>query len=394
MPRPTVSIGRMVMREDLSVSEAGDNRTMALAGQESVPRLSPEFIVSRREDFLALDGQIVPVVFTTKDYLNGFYQIETTSGSIEDWDDGAIRVFRWSCTLVRLGTVSEVDIESRLSGSITRVNNFSVVGERTHAPAIGHDSYWSDATISSVLTRTAEDGALKLYRGLGATVSPRWAVTPELYAGGRVRFLDANGGERAGTAFKCDPVDWELSNGLVRVRPGAALEIAAWTGGSWKPKVWDVRAGGSTLAPFTHCALIDNRYESATVRLTKSQATGRTFVDLKLRRGSRFVEIYIQSEFGTTLRIQRGSVEAGTSALAGTVVANANDPDNKYIIGSARTFNPDIVNGAIEKAATTTLDAFVGVIAGGTGAAVGDQAADLQKQYIGAPSELVQVVRR
>jgi len=383
------------MREDLSVAENGDTRIMTLSGQESVPRLSPAQVIARREDFLSMDGQMVPVLFTDKSYLDGFYQVETASGTIEDWDDGAIRVFRWTCTLVRLGTVSEVDIESRLSGSITRVNVFSVVGERTHAPAIGHNAYWSNATVSSVLTRTAEDGAVKLYRGLGADVSPRWAVAPGGYAGGRVRFLDSNSAERAGIALLCDPVAWELSNGLVRVRPGTALEVSAWTGGSWKPKVWNLLAGGVGLSPFTYCTLIDNRYESATVRLTKAQTTGRTFVDLTLRRGSRLLEIYIQSEFAATLRIARGTIEAGTSALTGAVVANVNDGDtNKYILGSAKAFTPDIVNGAIEKASTVTLDAYVGVIAGGTGAVVGDQAADLQKQYVGAPSELVQAVRR
>jgi len=385
----------MVMREDLSVAENGDNRVMTLSGQESVPRLTPAQVVARREDFLSMDGKMVPVLFTDKTYLDGFYQVETASGTIEDWNGGAIRVFRWTCTLIRLGTVSEVDIESRLSGSITRVNAFSVVGERTHAPAIGHDSYWSNATVSSVLTRTAVDGAVKLYRGLGSTVSPRWAVAPSAYAGGRVRFLDSNSTERSGIAFMCSPTSWELSNGLVRVRPGTALEVSAWTGGAWKPKVWNLLAGGVGLSPFTYCTIIDNRYESATIRLTKSQTTGRTFVDLTLRRGSRLLEIYIQAEFAATLRIARGTVEAGTSALAGAVVANANDGDtNKYILGSAKAFTPDITNGAIDKTSTTTLDAYVGVIAGGTGAVAGDQAADLQKQYVGAPSELVQAVRR
>jgi len=391
MPRPTVSIGRMVMREDFGVSET-DERVMTLSGQESVPRLTAAQVATRREDFLGIAGQLVPVVFTTKTYLNGFYQVQDTSGDVTDWED-PMRVFKWQCSLLRQGTESEVDIESRLSGAMTRANNFSVIGERVHAPAIGHLAYWSDATVTSAVTRTAEDGAIKVYRGLGLKVSPRWAITPQAYSAGRVRVL-VDSQERAATAVRCSPTTWELSNGLIRVRPGAALDIAAYTGGAWNTKTWDVLNAGVTLAPFSYATVLDNRYESATVRLTKSLATGRVFVDLTLRRGFRFVEIYVQAEFGATLKVARASTEAGTNSLAGTVVASANDANgNKYIVGSARTFVADL-NGGISIAATAVLDAFVGVVAGGTGAVAGDAAADLQKQYLGAPAELVQAVRR
>jgi hypothetical protein len=381
----------MVMREDWQVSE-DSARAISLSGQESVPRLSGTQVTEQREDLLAMAGQIVPIVFTTKTSLNGFYRIDDASGDYTDWS-AELRTFAWKCSVTRLGNESEVDIESRLSGSITRANNFSVIGERTHAPAIGHNAYWSDATVSSAVTRTAEDGSIKLYRGLGAAISPRWAITPTAYAGGRVRVL-VSGRERAGTMFKCDPNGWELSNGLVRVRPNVKLEVSAYTGGSWKPKLWDTLNAATTLFPFDYAVVLDNRYESGTIRLTKSLATGRVYVDLTLRRGFRFVEVVIQAEFGATLKVARTTTEAGTNALGGTIVASANDADgNKYIVGSARTFTPDL-NGGLSIAATPVLDAFIGVVAGGTGAITGDAAVDLQKQYIGAPSESIQAVRR
>lgn len=387
----TVSIGRMVMREDWSVSES-DDRVLALSGQESIPRLTAAAVVSRREDFLSITGQMLPVRFSTKSYLDGFYAVQDTQGEITDWKDN-LRVFRWQCSLQRLGTESEVDIESRLSGALSRSNNFTITGERVHAPAIGHNAYWSDATVTGAVVRAAEDGSIRVYRGLGIGVSPRWAVTPAAYSGGRARLLvDAQ--ERAGTAFKLSPLSWEISNGLVRVRPGTLFEIAAYTGGSWKPKSWDVLSGGVSLGTFDYATVLDNRYESVTLRLMKSLTTGRIFVDLTLRRGFRFVEIYVQAEFGATLKIQRSSSEAGTNSLAGTVVAVSNDPDNKYIIGSSKSFDPDVAVGGISKTATPTLDAFIGVIAGGSGAVTGDQATDLRAQYIGAPAEIVGAVRR
>lgn len=392
MPRTTVSIGRIVMREDFNISDSAD-RVLSLSGQESIPRLTAAQVVAAREDFLSIVGQVLPITFGTKSYLNGFYLINDASGDVVDWGNG-LQTFAWKCNAARLGSESEVDIESRLSGALSRANNFAVVGERTHAPAIAHNAYWSDATVSTSVSRTAEDGVIKVYRNLGVAVSPRWAVSPASYGGGRVRVLIA-GFERAGTAFKCDPTQWELSNGLVRVRPNVKLEVAAYTGGSWKPKLWDTLNAAVSLFPFDYAAVLDNRYESATIRLTKSLTIGRVYVDLTLRRGFRFVEVVIQAEFGATLKVVRTTNETGTNALAGTVVATSNDADgNKYIVGSSRTFTADTVAGGLSIAATSVLDAFVGVVAGGTGAVTGDQAADLQKQYVGAPTEFIQAVRR
>lgn len=392
MPSSTVSIGRMVMREDWSVSES-DDRVLSMSGQESIPRLTAATVVSRREDFLSITGQMLPVRFGTKNYLDGFYVVQDTQGEITDWKDN-LRVFRWQCSLQRVGTESEVDIESRLSGALSRANVHGVTGERVHAPAIGHNAYWSDATVTGAVVRTGEDGAMRVYRGLGLGVSPRWAVTPSSYGGGRSRLL-VDGQERAGNNFRLSTTTWEISNGLVRIKPGTLFEISAFTGGSWKPKSWDVLSGGVSLGSFDYATVLDNRYESVTLRLTKSLTTGRIFVDLTLRRGFRFVEIYVQAEFGATLKVQRATNEAGSSTLAGTVVASANDADgNKYIVGSSRAFTADIVAGGLSIASTAILDAYVGVVAAGTGAVTGDTATDLRAQYIGAPAELVGAVRR
>jgi hypothetical protein len=395
----TLQLGRMVVREDMTAAEqdgADGTRTMALAGQESIPRLSAAAIASQREDFLTMAGRLVPVVFTVKDYLNGFYTITDTSGTIEDWDDDMV-VFRWQANLNREGTESDLDIESRLGGALTRQNDFAVVGDRTHSPAIQHGGYWTNGTVSSAVTRTGEDGALKLYRGLAVDISPRWATTPAGYLTGRVRFTDQSGRERAGDGAKLPAVGWSVSNGLVRVRPlssGGVLEVSAYTGGAWRVKNWDVTFNATTVGTFDYCALVTNEFGLVTLRLMKNMTNGRLYVDVTLRRGQRLAEVYVQSEFGGTIKIIRASSETGVNTLAGTVVASANDADgNKYIVGSARTFTADLTGG-ISKAATATLDAYIGVVAAGTGAVTGDAAVDLQKQYMGLPSELVQGVRR
>lgn len=399
MPTPTLLLGRMRMREDRVVAETADgtgDRGIALTGQESIPRLSHAAVARQREDFLTMPGQFVPLVFQDKTYLNGFYTVDDATGTIEDWGD-ELAVYRWSANLTRAGTESDTDIESRLSGAITRVNDFAVVGERSHAPAITHGGYWTNATVASSVARTGEDGVLKLYRGLGATINPRWATTPAGYSTGRVRFTDELGRERTGDSALLPALGWSVSNGLVRVQPlssGGVLEIAAYTGGAWRTKAWDVLINGVSAGVFDRCMILANQYEGVTVRLMKMMTVGRFYLDISLRRGHRFAELYLQSEYGATLKVARTTTEVGVNTLGGTIVATSNDADgNKYIVGSARTFVADL-NGGISKVAAPTLDAFVGVVAAGTGAAVGDQAADLQKQYVGLPMELVQGVRR
>jgi hypothetical protein len=99
------------------------------------------------------------------------------------------------------------------------------------------------------------------------------------------------------------------------------------------------------------------------VRLLYAMALGRFTVDLTLRRGSRFVELYVQGQTSSTLKAVLTTPEASTAGT-GFVRVTANDANgNRAIVGSARTFTADTTNGGLSKASTTTLDAFLGVIA-------------------------------
>lgn len=551
----TVQIGRLVMREDFAIKDSAalGQRTITLTGQESMPRHRLEAVKQRREDFLALIGKFVPVAFTEKSDFDGFYYVDSAKGTIENWD-GELGMFAWSANLFRVGSVGEVDIESKLSGPISRINDFSVIGSRVHAPAIGHDTYNSGSTVPVFVDRESVDGIIRVYRNLADDIHPRWGISPESYGAGRVRFIDDNGLERAGESFNCPAFGWELNNGLIRVRPtdpadsselisntgfetntsgwtstgstltrstaqfrsgvasglvepdgvasiveataadvpvaegdsyvwyvwmyspdvlsglrmrivwrdelgsditsdltaptsipaatwtrleiqatavagaesaspriqitgtpadtvdlylddasftekGRTLLIDSYDSGAWSSKIWDIITGTSpavSMAPFDYCSMLHNTQEMVAIRLTKDLAPGRSTVDLILKRGYRFVELYIQHQFGTTLKIARSAPETGTVPPgAGYVEAGSADADgNKYIIGSARTFTADTLDGGLSKDATSTLDAFVGIELSGDSAAAGDESDELYRQYIGSPAETVLGVRR
>lgn len=400
MSTATVTVGRLVLREDRVVSETEDaaGRVITISGQESPPRLSPSALVQRREDILGSVGLVVPITFTTKTYLSGFYQISDGTSSVEDWAND-MRVVPWTLTCRRLGTPEDMDLESRLSGAQTRANDFSATGERTHAPPVGALAYYAGTSVSSTVDRACSDGgSVRVYRGIAAGVAPRWVSTPAGYASGRVRFTDASGLERSGLVQAVSTIGWVLTNGVLRVRPGitGTLEVGVWDGSQWETLEWTVQHDNpwTSITSWTELSITRNDYEMASIRLVHGLTFGRVVMDILLRRGMRFAEIYLQRHDSNRMQIVRTSGAAHT-ATSGYVVSTANDAaGNKSVVGSARSFTADTAVGGVSKTATLTLDAMVGVVLGGSGATGGDAAADLYAQYLGAAGEQVRGVRR
>ncbi len=395
----TVQIGSLTLREALSTaaekSATGDARTLDLTGQESAPGLSLAELAGRHDDILGLTDRFVPVSFTDKADRNGFYMVTSSSSSLMNWQ-GEVVTADWSISLMRVGFEGEVDIESRLSGAQTRHTTLATIGDRWDAPPIGAYGYFSGATVPSVLTRTGADGAITVYRGLGLNTNPRYGCSVANYEAGRVRLVDSLGRIRTGTRFSPGPSGWSLTNGLVRVTPRTGgLSVDAYTGGAWQTMPWDLTAFGSTAGSVDAVTLLRNEPECVIVRvLFTPTSTGRLTADLTLRRGSRFVELYLTASSSTTLKVALTSAQAGANGT-GYVSASANDgAGNRYVVGSALAYTSDLTQGGISLASTTTLDAFLGVAAGGSSAVAGDAAADLSAQYLGVPSSRVQGVRR
>jgi hypothetical protein len=390
----TIMVGRLPLREDWSVETKSGELT--LKGQESSPPVTPLQLERRREDMLGLTGRWLPVTFTDKDRLTGWYRVTAVKADFTKTFD--VLTLTWSIDLDRTGTENEVDVESRLSGPLTRNTSHAATGDRWHSPPVGHYGYWSGSTIPTVVTRTGEDGAQLVYRGVPAT-NPRWGVAPASALAGRCRFVDGDALERTGVNFTPAATGWELSNGLVRVRPltsSGVLEVSAYTGGAWRAKSWDVLLNAVSLGPVHSVSLIHNELELVIVRAlwATASAPGRTTADLILRRGARFLELYARTSTSSAFKVVRATTEAGTAGT-GYVRATTNDGDgNRYVVGSAQAFTNDTVTGGLSKTATTTLDAFIGVAVAGSAAVSGDQPDHLMQQYLGSPNELVVPVRR
>lgn len=389
----TLTVGRITLRETVTVSEAGgDSRTLAVSGQESTPPLTRAVLTARHDDLLALSAdQVLPVTWTDKPERDGYYTVSGPSADLTD-QQGEVVTSAWRLNLTRIGTPGETDLQSRLAGA-ARANDHSLTGERWHAPPISHYAYYTGATLPTAATRSSADGTITIYRSLPAAVSPRWGCAPASYGLGRVRVI-SQGLERSGTDVPVNSADWELSNALVRVRlASGSLEIASYDGSSWDTKAWTVTANSTTITSWDSATVLRNEYELCILRLTKSRSPGRTTLDLTLRRGSRVIEGYLQNDTSTTLSVSLTSSETTTTGTGYVVATSTDASGNKYTAGSARTFTTH-ANGGITKAATTTLDWYAGAVMNSASPAAVDAATVLRDHYVAALPEQVTGVRR
>lgn len=403
----TVTIGRMVLRENFTATESVDgstgDRSLSLAGEESSPPLTLVQVRQRREDVVGLMGRLVPVRFSAKADLDGWYTVGDVGAELTNWTNEVVK-FSWSLKLARAGAANVVDLESRLTGA-GRQNAYGQAGERWHAPAASATGYFTGTSQpSGFVARDLGDGegVITVYRGIPTNVSPRWVSTLTDYGRGRAR-VSVDGIERTPRDMAMSTTGWEISNGLLKVAPGASatLLVSAWDGSAWDRIDWNASISASAsgaILSWLDASVLKNDYEMVTVRLVGAglNGLGRTTMDLTLRRGARFVETYLSSDVAATPSWYRAVTEAGTApASAAYVSATANDGGgNRYVIASASPFTANTTQGGISRAASRTLDAALGSVIGGGSAITGNTAASLRDQYIMAMAETTSAVVR
>jgi hypothetical protein len=397
-----VTIGRLTLREtfDMSanINAGSDRRSLVLSGEESYPPLTTVAEVQRRnEDILGLNNRLVPIRFGTKSDHDGWYWITDVNTQPRNYQGSELVAFSWGINAERVGPENAVDLESRLTG-ISRINDHGLTGERWHAPAGGAYAYYTGLTQpSGSVSRSSSDGvAVTAWRSVPASTNPRWAVSLANYGNGRAR-IKVGGTERVAETIVVGASAWVLENGLVSASmagpaASATLNVANWDGSVWDSTAWNIALGASSgtgITSFDAATVLRNDYEVCTIRLVKDRNPGRTLLDLTLRRGSRFVEGYLQNDASNLLAVYLKTAQSSTAtASTGYVVATSNDAQgNKVLVGSARSFSGMTAQGGLNKAASVKLDFYIGAVVGGSGAAAGDAAAVLNSHYLTSMSE-------
>lgn len=398
----TLQVGRTNLRETYTSSDQVNATTgqqsVSLEGMESSPPFTNAQIIARSEDMSAMKDRALPVIFSSKQTQTGFYRVKDVGVVNTGWPEATW--FNWTLSLDRIGAENAVDMESRL-GSTVRFNDFALTGERWHAPAVGAYAYFTGtAQPSGSVNRVLADGegTLTAFRGIPAGVSPTWGITAPNYLLGRSRVL-VDGVERTGTRIRIVTGTWVLTNGLIRVTPlasGAMLKVEGWDGAAWSSKDLDITIGSDLAPPFTAITILRNDFECVVIRLVKDRSpSGRTLLDLTLRRGAPFVEGFIQTDASATLGVKTDpAVTTTNNAATGYIVETSNDANgNQFTMGVPVTFTGS-TTGGVSKAASTQLPWYAGYVIDGTSAVSGNTAINLRDQYIGSLSEQVLAVER
>lgn len=405
-----IYIDRFFLVEKEDATESNDGK-LSIAGQESSPPTTVALVTFLHGQVIGLqEGKVIPVIFRDKAERNAYYEIGAASSDLTDYQSGVygnstVAKADWTIELTRIGSDAEVDLQSRLTGAV-RLNDFSLTGQKWHAPSVGHYAYYTGSTNPTTISRTTSDGAMTVYMGIPSNTSPKWGCAVADYCKGRARILDTREvsieNEVEGLNRNISSSGWSIMNGLVNVSPTATagvINVANYDGTSFRDKFVNITVGGTgsanNVATWTSATIVRNDFEQCIVRLTSPQTSaGRTTVDLSLKRGSRTVEGYIQTGSSQTITIHARTAESAlsTTASAGYVTRTSNDSNGlRFVTGSARTFSSH-ANGGVTKTSATFLDFFWGATIGaGT---TNDTAVDLRNQFIGSMPEVVYAVRR
>lgn len=366
----TLTVGSLVLSETHTVDDkvnANDKtRAVALTGQEMSFGSSLAIVQAKAEDLVLLMDRVLPVTFSRKTERNGYYRVVDAGVTSTYWV-GEGSFFTWTLSLELVGPDNAVDVESRMS-HVVRSNVGALAGERWHAPAIGHYGYFLGAVAPSSIVRNGADGPMTVYRSI-PQVNPRWGSPVGSFLSGRSRFL-SGGIIRAGVGINVLTTGWELQNGLVRVRPattaGTTLFIAFWDGAAWQERPWDVRVAGSSLVPSSHfiaLTVLRNDPEGVRIRVLASQPSNgnRVTLDLTLRRGSRFVEGYIQRTTAGDFSVAPDVGETGLWTTGSPYVSLIAPDDVGLVLttGSSRAVSA-FSSGGFTVSSTTTLDFYIG----------------------------------
>lgn len=388
----TIRAGGVVLRETISAVEGSNG--LVVEGQESFPPSPVAFVRATRDRVRGLVGKTVPVLFSDKNQLTGYYMVRDSSATLVDEQNGEMVSCNWSMTLERIGSGTDVEMESRVP-TIARATDVAnpAAASFWHSPPGATRDYFTGSTVpSSVFSRSGSEGIIPVYAGMPTDVAPRWTVLPASYMLGSAR-LTVDGQYVSGEVTP-PHTEWVLSNSLIDIRKGlnGALDISTLAADGARRSI-------KALLMFVNIVVLNNSEMTVlknepgevTIRLSYPAAPGRTTVDLTLRRGARFVTGVIKRHSSATLGV--GMFQGNMSSVPGGLrETNADANSNRFVIGSAKPGGP-LGQDSMQKGSVTVLDFFAGHEIG-TSPQVGDAYADLWAQYRGTAGETVKAVRR
>lgn len=371
------------------------------------------------------DEPAIPFTSANDPTLNGYYtvsQAQATAvpgGQLAKWMD-------WNVQLVRVADFAMPGLESMLVGGFrsfatTKSFDASTVTPWWALPTGFTDSPMGPGTLTrSVQFNGSNDSVLVGVSPFGTgmtnnTFAP-WAIDPALWYKGSCNVEWLYGANyRALTSRQVPvggtPTNLRAGNGLIRMvvnqtaasGPLAGLSFQLWSGSSWSTaKSFTVMPGGSvTYTNVTSATVTFLTPWMLRLRLTMVEAVGvgpgyPITLDFVLRRGAPFFELVIGEQTGTKHGLKPSTNDPGTN-ITGGVRGTSNDTDgNRWVMAAGAAYSTTTTtNGSLsDSAGVVQFPMMVGYEIAGSGAASGNAAADLVKQYYGPYGETVAVTGR
>ena len=392
---------------EMTESRSIDSREFTLRG--FIRSTSLTLTKYLRNELLEQQGQVVAVTYTGDTHFDAFYLL--ADSRIETMETSYLRrgLFLFEVNLFRVGSSARTEFQSNTTGTVLENTQGLTEGEVKPwlAPPVNSSIFvWSATSVTSY-DRVTEDGTIKVYTSAGDySTDPTWGCLAGFFYGGSAKLL-TNSRVRTGLDIPQAPSDWELNNGLIRVRPdsgGSKLDIAVWDGSVAyeSEKTWKFQLGGADTSAFSFVSAIRNDPEAVTIRVLCSDTIANHTMDITLRRGSAqvFITWYWQG-VANTMKVVRDSTEAATAVTptgATSTVgvrATANDGGgNRYTLFSAQAITNDTTIGGLSTASANRLNVAIGFEIDGSSAVTGNDADNLALQYFGMVGERVRAVWR
>lgn len=335
------------------------------------------------------DEPVVPVVWSDDTTQNGYYEVVAWSCEYDLAEtlqvNGGFYYLNWKARLRRVPGWQAPAIETLTNGSVRTNAHFVTAADTVTFHAVpyaseGFSSYSLTLSIDDAMETADGASTMRLFYDQAVNTNvffdsaQRFYCPPGNYYNAACRVL-VDSQHIVGRQCTNSPTAWTIHNGILKVEPGSngVLTVSTWEDASDAWEGFDFEFGrytGSVWDDFTinphSVSILRNSPEVVGIRLVYRGGYvtfNHSTVDLWLRRGAAFVEVYFSSSGGVTGQwgVGRATTDAGTSATGGLVDTVATS-GNEWALGSPSTVTKDTTEGIIYlSSAAATFACCVGV---------------------------------
>ena len=365
------------------------------------------------------DEKYIPIVSTVDTARTGFYRI--TSMQVDTTPENVSGMLPFAAKVEKLPGYSYPLIEMLLSGAAragsvgsptpwhavpSTWNGYDMGGAALHGLWVRGGATHGSGKDIWMMTDAAYYGPL---------LATQAGCAPANFYDCAVQFTSA-GNLVVGRQFPSDPTSWVLANQMLELSQDTSgsnlLKIRMHDGTAWSASTsfkltsdagttfW----GGTTGV--RSVTLLRNGPERVAIRLAlpmnPAYATGAATVDLTLRRGSRYIEGSVKSNFSGKWGLQYSANQTTTAVdgtggahrMTGTVSDNHGGAGHRIILGcgQAVTYDDATTGRCALTANGTQFDFLLGSDIQAGSAVAPDRATDIRDQYYAAVTETQWVV--